>query len=143
MGPIANALAVQDYSDLAAYYSLLPTYPDPQDTRSFPQPLSPTTHIEIARRLVGGGDGLRGIPPCQACHGPIAHKTGAPSLLTQNSNYIQLQLQDFASGHRANDINMPMRTIASLLTNDERRAIGAYYGSGQGSARATAPATAK
>ena len=42
---------------------------------------------------------------------------------------------------RANDINMPMRTIASQLTEEEKHALAEYYGSGLGllPAAATAP----
>lgn len=133
MSAVAGVLAIQDYADLAAYYSMLPTYPDPQDVRSFPQPAPQGTHTAAAARLIFGGDGARGIPPCQACHGPVGQKTGAPSLLTQNSDYIQGELVSFANGIRANDIDMPMRTIASLMTDDEKQAVAAYYGAGLGS----------
>jgi cytochrome c553 len=133
MNTVATALAIQDYADLAAYYSMLPTYLDPQDVRSFPQPAPAGAHTAVAARLISGGDGPRGIPPCQACHGPIAHKTGAPSLITQNSDYIHGELEAFAKGSRVNDIDMPMRAIASLMTDDEKQAVAAYYGSGLGS----------
>jgi cytochrome c553 len=133
MQPIADALSINDYADLAAYFSMLPTYPDPQDIRAFPQLQPPSASIASAARLVVGGDGQRGIPPCQACHGPIGHKTGAASLMTQNSAYIAEQLEEFAKGSRANDINMPMRSIASMLTDEERQAVAAYYGAGLGS----------
>lgn len=130
MQPIAAELSIQDYADLAAYFSMLPTYPDPQDNRSFPQPLPASIHTAEAARLISSGEGQRGIPPCQACHGPIGHKNGAPSLTNQNSTYIQEQLDEFARGVRANDIDMPMRSVASLLTVEERQAVAAYYGAG-------------
>jgi cytochrome c553 len=41
-------------------------------------------------------------------------------------------LEAFASGTRANDINMRMRTIASQLTDAERHAVSDYYGAGLG-----------
>jgi cytochrome c553 len=126
----AAELATQDYADLAAYYSMLPTYPDAQDPRSFPQVLGVSTHTGEAARLISAGDGQRGIPPCQACHGPIGHKTGAPSLVAQNAGYIREELMKFAEGSRSNDINMPMRTIAALLTDDEKQSLAAYYGAG-------------
>lgn len=132
MQAIAAALSVNDYADLAAYFSMLPTYADPQDTRTFPQPLPRSAGAAEAARLIVGGDGKRGIPPCQACHGPIGHKTGAPSLMTQNSAYIQEELEEFAQGRRTNDINMPMRSIASLLTEEERQEVATYYGAGLG-----------
>lgn len=130
MQTVANELSVQDFSDLAAYFSVLPTYPDRGDPRSFPQAAPATFHSGIAARLIFGGDGQRGIPPCQACHGPVYHYRGAPSLMTQNGAYIEQQLAAFGDGMRSNDINMPMRSIASLLTAEEKEALGAYYGAG-------------
>lgn len=130
MEAIANELSIRDYSDLAAYFSMLPTYADPGDPRSFPQSPPQSFHASIAARLVIAGDGQRGIPPCQACHGPIYRYRGAPSLMIQNAPYIQQQLDSFGDGMRHNDINMPMRTIASMLTAEEKQALAAYYGAG-------------
>jgi cytochrome c553 len=78
------------------------------------------------------------LPPCQACHGPVFLKNGAPSLATQNSSYIQEELERFAKGSRSNDINMPMRSIAALLTEDEKQALAAYYGAGLANLRVNA-----
>jgi cytochrome c553 len=86
----------------------------------------------MASRLISFGDGTRGIPPCDACHGPVAYKTGAPSLATQNRDYILNQLEAFAGGTRANDINQAMRTISELLSEDERQSLAEYYGAGFG-----------
>lgn len=131
MNAVASELQTRDYADLAAYYSMLPTYPDAGDTRAFPE-LLPSTQTIAAARLVAFGDGARGIPPCQVCHGPICRKLGAPSLVAQNSTYVQEQLEDFAKGSRSNDIDMPMRSIAGSLTEEERQGVAAYYGSGLG-----------
>ncbi len=130
MQPIANSLSLQDSADVAAYYWMMPIEPDPQDDRAFPQPLSDPKHEAVAGRLIGTGDGSRGLPPCQACHGPIGFVVGAPSLATQNSTYLLEQLEAFASGRRANDINMRMRSIAAQLTEDERQALAESYGAG-------------
>ena len=141
MQPIAESLSARDVADVAAYYAALPIFSDPQDNRVFPQTLADSGRTAIASHLVSFGDGERGIPPCQACHGPVAYRPGVPSLMTQNADYVLNQLQAFANGSRANDINETMRTIAALLTEDERHAIGEYYGSGLGlePAGATAP----
>ena len=88
--------------------------------------------LAIASRLISFGDGERGIPPCQACHGPVAYRPGVPSLANQNADYILKQLEAFGDRSRSNDINMPMRTIAALLTEEERHALAEYYGSGLG-----------
>lgn len=52
--------------------------------------------------------------------------------MTQNAEYILNQLEAFANRRRANDINEPMRTIAALLSEDERHSLAEYYGAGLG-----------
>jgi cytochrome c553 len=132
MVPIAASLSPRDVADVTSYYSRLPIFSDPQDNRIFPQTPSDPAHAAAATHLISFGDGQRGIPPCQACHGPVAYRPGAPSLATQNTDYVLEQLEAFANHTRANDINQPMRTIAGLLTEDERHALAEYYGSGLG-----------
>ncbi|MGA9545220.1 MAG: hypothetical protein WBQ85_16710 [Candidatus Sulfotelmatobacter sp.] len=132
MNPIAESLSPRDVADVVAYYAKLPAFADPQDNRIFPQSRPDPGHAAMASRLVSFGDGERGIPSCQACHGPIGYRPGAPLLVNQNAEYVLNQLEAFASGSRANDINMPMRTIAGLLTEDERHALAQYYGAGLG-----------
>lgn len=132
MEGIAVSLSLRDVADVVAYYSKLPVFTDPEDNRSFPQSRPGAAHASIASRLISFGDGERGIPPCQACHGPVAFRPGAPSLANQNADYVLGQLEAFANRTRANDINEPMRTIAALLTEDERHALAEYYGSGLG-----------
>jgi cytochrome c553 len=132
MDPIAGSLSSRDEADVVAYYAKLPIFADPQDNRVFPQSRPDLTHAAIASRLASFGDGERGIPPCQACHGPVAYRPGAPSLATQNDVYVLNQLEAFADQTRGNDINEAMRTIAGLLTEDERQALAQYYGSGLG-----------
>jgi cytochrome c553 len=78
--------------------------------------------------MLAVGDPNRGIPPCQACHGPVGYVRAAPSLASQNSEYIARQLNDFASGARGNDINLPMRTIAGEMRPEERKAVAEFYG---------------
>ncbi|HZZ15739.1 MAG TPA: hypothetical protein VFE08_07250 [Candidatus Sulfotelmatobacter sp.] len=132
MEPIAASLSPRNVTDVAAYYSALPVFPDPQDNRVFPQGLADPRHQAIAARLVTFGDGERGIAPCQSCHGPVAYKVGAPPLANQNADYVLNQLEMFASRTRTNDINLPMRTFAGLLSEDERHALAEYYGAGLG-----------
>ena len=132
MDPIAESLSPRDEADVVAYFSRLPIFFDPQDNRSFTQSKPDAAHLANAVHLISFGDGERGIPPCQSCHGPVAFRPGAPALTTQNGDYILRQLDGFANGSRANDINQPMRTIAQLLSEDERHALAEYYGAGLG-----------
>jgi cytochrome c553 len=132
MQGIAAGLSVQDSADLAAYYSMLPIASDPQDNRSFPQAMQTPSLASTAIRLIIFGDGQRGIPPCQSCHGPVSYVNGAPPLATQNGSYLLEQLEHFSNGERTNDINIRMRTIARQLTAAERTAVSEYYGAGLG-----------
>lgn len=132
MSPMAAVLSHADVADLAAYYALMPASGDPFDKRAFPRSPIPPAQSAPAGQLIVLGDGQRGIPPCQSCHGPVGFKNGAPPLSTQNEDYLFNQLRDFSTGARSNDINMPMRTVAALLSDEERRALAAYYGSGLG-----------
>jgi cytochrome c553 len=132
MESIAESLSSRDLADVVAYYAELPVFQDPEDKRLFPQSPPDRAHAAMASHLISFGDGERGIPPCQACHGPVAYRPGAPSLANQNAEYVLNQLEAFGNGSRANDINMPMRTIAALLSDEERHALAQYYGSGLG-----------
>ncbi|HVI08226.1 MAG TPA: c-type cytochrome [Candidatus Binatia bacterium] len=132
MEPIAASLSTQDMADVVAYYARLPVFVDFQDNRAFPQAAPSAQQAEVATRLVSFGDGERGIPPCQACHGPVAYRPGAPALMTQNGDYLLQQLEAFANGGRTNDINESMRVITSLLTESEKQALARYYGGGLG-----------
>lgn len=138
MQKIASALSQRDSADLAAYYSLLPNSPDPQDNRAFPEPVPEGEQLAIASRLISLGDGRRGIPPCQACHGPVAYVKGAASLTTQNGDYILRELEQFSRQNRSNDINVRMRSIAASLSDQEKRALADYYGAGRGNLPASA-----
>lgn len=132
MQEIATRSSARDSADLAAYYFMLPTGSDPQDKRSFPQTMQDPSRASMAIELIVFGDGRRGIPPCQACHGPVGSVKGAPSLATQNADYLLDQLHHFANGDRANDINVRMRSIARQLTEQEKTALAQYYGAGLG-----------
>jgi cytochrome c553 len=128
MQQIAGALTYRDAADVAAYFAMLPNAPDAQFNPIFPQTLKDQSAIEIAQHLLAVGDPARGIPPCQACHGPLGNVRPAPSLASQNSDYVLSQLNDFASGARTNDVNLPMRTIAAELFPNERQALAEFYG---------------
>ena len=132
MHRMASALSSRDSADLAAYFSLLPNTPDAQFNESFPQAMQDATLSDAARIMLSVGDPNRGIPPCQACHGPIGYVRAAPGLEAQNYDYLLSQLDDFASKTRSNDIDLPMRTIAGHMHEDERRAVAQFYGAGLG-----------
>lgn len=112
MTPFAGLISQPEITELAAYYSHLA----PAAAPSLPKP-----------KIVVEGAPMRGIAPCDACHGDIAEKTGAPRLDGQSAAYIKAQLQAFASGTRHNDIDEQMRNVACQLTPAEMDAVAHYY----------------
>jgi len=76
-----------------------------------------------------GGIPARGIPACIACHGPTGHGNpfaAFPRISWQHAAYVTKSLQDYKSGERASDANQVMRNVASLLKDDEIRALASY-----------------
>lgn len=123
MSAMASALSDQDSADVAAWFARRSVGQPPMAQSSHNSPRDASTI-----RLIFAGDPGRGLPPCAACHGPGAHKLGAPVLGGQHADYIERQLAAFAQGMRRNDINQQMRTIAAQLTPGEMHAVAAYYG---------------
>jgi len=126
MSAIAQSLTPQQYADVSAYFASLPGLPENRGERT-PRPNSSYRNHDPVQRLIYAGDPKRGIAPCASCHGPGGYRIGAPALAKQNELYIEQQLQAFAQGTRANDMDMPMRTIASALTESEMRALARAY----------------
>jgi cytochrome c553 len=126
MSAIAQSLTVQQYADLAAYFASLPGLPEDRGERP-PRRHSSYRNGDPVQRLIYAGDPKRGIAACASCHGPGGYRIGAPALTKQNELYIDQQLHAFAQGTRANDMNMPMRTISAMLTESEMRALAHVY----------------
>ena len=129
MSAIAQTLTLQQSADVAAYYSLLPGITQSAD-ESAPISRRSYRNKDATTRLIFAGDPKRGIAACSACHGPGAYRLGAPGLSKQNTAYMEQQLHSFAQGVRANDMNMPMRTIAGMLSAKEMHALAVAYSSG-------------
>lgn len=70
----------------------------------------------------------KNVPACAGCHGPAGHGIPAkfPRLNSQHADYIKNQLQQFATGQRANDAASVMRMIAEKLTEKEMDAVADY-----------------
>jgi cytochrome c553 len=126
MSAIAQSLIPQQYADLAAYFSSLPGLPENRGERPV-RPHSSYRNNDPVQRLMYAGDPKRGIAACASCHGPGGYRIGAPALTKQNEVYLSQQLHAFAQGIRANDMNMPMRTIAAMLTDSEMQALARAY----------------
>jgi len=129
MSAIAQSLTPQQYADVAAYFASQRGLPENSGGRG-PGSNRGYRNADPVQRLIYAGDPKRGIAACASCHGPGGFLIGAPSLTHQNALYLEQQLQAFAQSTRANDINMPMRTIAGLLTPAEMKALASVYAKG-------------
>lgn len=129
MSAIAQSLTPQDYADVAAYFASQPGMPENTGDRMLRSHRT-YRNSDPVQRLIFAGDPKRGIAACASCHGPGGYLIGAPALIDQNALYLEQQLQAFAQGTRANDMNMPMRAIAGPLTSAEMRSLASAYSKG-------------
>ena len=119
MNGMAAPLSEQDMEDLSAYFA------SQQETPGE----TPEDYVESGQALYRGGDYERGIPSCSACHGPDGNGMGLagfPNISGQHVDYTALQLKNFRSGQRHNDMNGMMRDIASKLTDEDIEVLSNY-----------------
>lgn len=120
MQPFAQMLSDQDVLDIAAYFSAQKPTPKGADPAL----------ISLGQQIYRGGVPARGIPACIACHGPTGHGNpfaAYPRISWQHAAYVTKTLQEYKSGERASDgANQMMRNVASLLRDDEIRALASY-----------------
>jgi cytochrome c553 len=100
----------------------------------FPAPAAPVDSKEILARgesIARNGDPQRGIPPCAACHNPNfgGMEPAIPGLLGLRASYISAQLGGWRYGTRTAASPDCMQIVASLLTEDDVKAVAAFLSS--------------
>ncbi|WP_110458407.1 c-type cytochrome [Shewanella algidipiscicola] len=121
MSPMAAGLSDQDIEDLSAFYAA--------------QSLTVTEVKDVpalGEQLYKGGDTVRGITACIACHGPNgkgSEAAGFPAIAGQHANYIKIQLTKFHDSTRNNDLNGMMQDVAKKLTSEDIEALAKYVAS--------------
>jgi len=100
----------------------------------FPVPAIPVVSNEILARgeaLVTHGDPQRGVPACSGCHGPsfTGMEPAIPGLLGLRASYISAQLGAWRYGTRTAATPDCMQIVASLLTEDDVKAVAAWLSS--------------
>ena len=100
----------------------------------FPAPALPTVSTEILARgesLIKNGDPQHGVPPCSGCHGRAlgGMEPAIPGLLGLRATYISAQLGGWRYGTRTAAAPDCMQIVASLLTEDDVKAVAAYLSS--------------
>jgi cytochrome c553 len=121
MKPFADMLSEQDMADVAAYFA---------SQKRTPKGADPAL-VSLGQQIYRGGVPERGIAACIACHGPGGHGNAVsayPSIGGQHAAYVSTQLHQYASGERRSDVdvNQMMRNVASLLLDDEIKALSSY-----------------
>jgi len=121
MGEAVANLSDKDMASLAAFYA----------SQKAPAPAASQPAAAIAR-LIALGDGRRLIAACDSCHGNRGSGNpgsyGMPTLSIQKRDELSTEMTVFKTGERANDVYRVMRDIAGKLTDDEIKALAAYYG---------------
>ena len=119
MAPMIAALSDQDIEDIAAYYA------EQSSTGGY---ASEEMHA-LGERLYRGGNNESGVPACIACHGPRGFGNGPagfPRVAGQHATYTAKQLEDWRTGHRANDPSGMMADAVRYLTPTEAKAVSEY-----------------
>jgi cytochrome c553 len=121
MKPFADMLTDQDMADIAAYFAAQKPVPKGADPAL----------VNLGQQIYRGGVPQRGIAACIACHGPSGDGNplaAYPRLSGQHSTYVARTLGEYAAGTRRSDVdlNQMMRNEASLLRDDEIKALASY-----------------
>jgi cytochrome c553 len=131
MQPVAAALNADERRQIARYYagaSMMTTSHKGTGSRSHEPGLITRGAEIVARGLPGSG-----VPPCAPCHG--AAERGNlnelfPVLAGQYASYIESQLALWRKGHhRQTSMARLMAEIGQRLSEDDAKAVAAYYAS--------------
>lgn len=119
MFSIVQQLTPADLINLTAYYAGQSKHYDAAESQ----------YLQRGQQLYRGGDLIKGITACSACHGPDGTGNATanfPALAGQHAAYIITQLQAFQHGMRRNDPNNIMRDIAARMSLDDMQAVASY-----------------
>jgi len=121
MKPFADMLTDQDMADVAAYFA---------SQKPVPKGADPAL-VNLGQQIYRGGVPQRGIAACIACHGPSGDGNplaAYPRISGQHATYVARTLGEYAAGTRRSDVdlNQMMRNEASLLRDDEIKALASY-----------------
>jgi cytochrome c553 len=133
MAPMAAPLSAQDMRDVGAYFARQKAGAGVADDSAIASgPYAGMKFYEVGQKLFRGGDPVRGIPACMACHGPAGAGNPGPAfphIGGQQSAYVVRRLQEYRTGttteqdHHLFDM---MATVAKNLSDEEIPSLGSY-----------------
>lgn len=124
MAPIAKALTEAEIKNVTEYYA--GQNPEASKTDASAKLLAKGRHLAL------DGDWPSGIPSCVSCHAPGGQGVGGPyfpALAGQHASYIVNQIKAFKSGQRTSDPINLMTSVAKALTEEQTKAVAAYFAS--------------
>ncbi|MDQ8039244.1 MAG: c-type cytochrome [Rickettsiella sp.] len=119
MNAIVVSLSEKEMLEIANYYANLPGSIDAAQAQLVP----------LGQKLYRGGNSIKGIPACLACHGPAGlgnPPAGFPRLSGQHMAYVSKQLKAFRSGERVDTQHQMMSTIAKNMSDADIEAVASY-----------------
>ena len=115
MWGMAARLSDAAIDGIAEYYSTQAPVPGVPDA---------SAEAEAGRKIFNDGIAAQSVPACKACHGDHGEGNAViPRLAGQHRDYIEAQLQAFATKARANDI---MHENSKNLTAEQIRDVAAF-----------------
>ncbi|WP_193074068.1 c-type cytochrome [Pseudomonas sp. FME51] len=125
MEAFAQMLDDEKIVHISAWFASLPatTSGQPEDTESYS-----AEQLERGKQLATVGDWDQYIVPCSSCHGPdnLGVGTVFPAIAGQHFGYIRDQLLGWQQGHRDNDAQELMATIAARMSTEDVNAVAAW-----------------
>lgn len=133
MMPMAAPLSAQDMRDLGAYFAQQTAAAGiADDTPINAGSYAGMKYFQVGERLFRGGDPVRGLSACMACHGPTGAGNPGPAyphVAGQQSAYAVRRLQEYRTGTTTQTDPQSfqiMATVAKSLTDQEIQALSSY-----------------
>jgi cytochrome c553 len=133
MMPMAAPLSAQDMRDVGAYFAQQKAAAGVADDSAITSgPYAGMKFYEVGQKLFRGGDPVRGIPACMACHGPTGAGNPGPAyphIGGQQAAYVQRRLEEYRAGttnERDRHNFDVMATVARQLSDEEIHSLSSY-----------------
>lgn len=118
MIPVIANLKPEDLTALAVYFAA---------QKPAPGVVQDAALASAGKKIFVDGNEESGVPACAGCHQPMGEGDARfPRLAGQHQGYLFLQMKNFASGERANDLGRVMRAVAKRLTEQEMKSVSEY-----------------
>jgi cytochrome c553 len=121
MANIAKGMSEQEMKDVGAYYAQQDVSVEGADASE--------EVLAMGERIANVGISEENVPACTSCHGPKGKGVPPvfPQIAGQHASYIEKQLNDWEAGNRANDPAKMMAEIAPKLSDEQAKAVAAYF----------------